>query len=184
LILALVDPREVAAGVHQPHQEEPGFAAGPVDVDQHLEEVDLGEIAWPIRQRHEDLAPLPLPLRDGVFDHRDAHGVPFRPEHRVQARGRQPLFTAGPADGLGQQRLHAGPDRLPDRPRPRRRLRRPRRSRLVQVLADRDPRQSQLPCHRPLRSPFDQHFVPDHVYLIHPEHPPANPGSPDPASPH
>ena len=45
LILALVDPREVAAGLHQSHQEQPGFAAGPVDVDQHLEEVDLSEIA-------------------------------------------------------------------------------------------------------------------------------------------
>ena len=64
LILALVDPREVAARVHQPHQEQPRLAARPVDVDQHLEEVDLGEIARPIRQRHEDLAALPLPLGD------------------------------------------------------------------------------------------------------------------------
>ena len=68
LILPLVDPREVAARVHQPHQEEPRLAAGPVDVDQHLEEVDLGQIARPIRQRHEDLAALPLPLRDRVLD--------------------------------------------------------------------------------------------------------------------
>jgi hypothetical protein len=34
------------------------------------------------------------------------------------------------------------------------------------------------------RSPFHQHFVPYDMHLIHPEHPPANPGSPDPASPH
>ena len=64
LILPLVDPAEVAAGVHQPQQEEPRLAPHAGDVDQHLEEVDLGEIARAIRQRHEDLAPLPLPLGD------------------------------------------------------------------------------------------------------------------------
>ena len=37
LILALVDPGEVAAGVHQPHQKQPGLAPGAFDVDQHLE---------------------------------------------------------------------------------------------------------------------------------------------------
>ena len=81
LILALVDPREVAARVHQPHQEQPGLAARPVDVHQHFEEVDLGEIARPIRQRHEDLAALPLPLRDRIFDDSHAHTVPFGPTH-------------------------------------------------------------------------------------------------------
>jgi hypothetical protein len=61
------------------HQEEPRLAAGPVDVDQHLEEVDLGEIAGPIRQRHEDLAALPLTSRDRVFDDGHADAVPLGP---------------------------------------------------------------------------------------------------------
>jgi len=88
LILALVDPREVAARVHQPHQEQPGLAARPVDVHQHFEEVDLGEIARPIRERHEDLAALSLPFRDRVFDDRHAHAVPFGQQQLVQPRGR------------------------------------------------------------------------------------------------
>jgi len=37
---------------------EPGDTLVVKVVDQHLEEVDLGEIAGPIRQRHEDLAAL------------------------------------------------------------------------------------------------------------------------------
>ena len=83
LILPLVDPREVTARIHQPHQEEPRLAADAVDVDQHLEEVDLGEIARPIRQRHEDLAALPLPLRHRVFDDGHADALPLSSrEHR------------------------------------------------------------------------------------------------------
>jgi hypothetical protein len=39
-------------------------AARAVEIDQHLEEVDLREIAGPIRQRDKHLAPLPLPLCD------------------------------------------------------------------------------------------------------------------------
>jgi hypothetical protein len=97
LILALVNPGKVAAGVHQAHQEEPRLAAGPVDVDQHLEEVDLGEIARPIRQRHEHLAALPLPLRDRVFDDGHAHAVPLRQQQLVQPCRGQPLLAAGPA---------------------------------------------------------------------------------------
>ena len=72
LILTLVDPGEVATGVHQPHQKEPRLPTDAVEIDQDLEEVDLGEIARTIRQRHEDLAALALPLGDGLFDERDA----------------------------------------------------------------------------------------------------------------
>ncbi len=183
LILALVNPREVAARVHQAHQEEPRLPAGPVDVDQHLEEVDLGQIARPIRQRHEDLAALPLPLGDRVFDDGHADAVAFGQQQRVQPRGGQPLLAARPSHRVGQQRLHPLGDRIPHRPRPRRRLRLPRRGRLVQVLADGDPRQPQLAGDGPLRPPLHQHFVSNDMHEIHPEHPPANPGSLDPASP-
>jgi hypothetical protein len=68
LVLALVDPSEVAAGVHQPHQEEPRLAPRPTDIDEHLEEIDFGEVTGPIRERHEDLTALALPLGDRFFD--------------------------------------------------------------------------------------------------------------------
>ena len=96
LILALVDPGEVAARVHQPHQKEPRLATDAVEIDQDLEEVDLGEIARPIRQRHEDLAALALPLGDRLFDERDADPMALGDQQLVEPRGRQPLLAAGP----------------------------------------------------------------------------------------
>jgi hypothetical protein len=72
LILPLADPRKVATRVHQPHQEEPRLAADPVDVDKHLKEVDFGEIARPIRQRHEHLAPT-FRAANGLLSERRAH---------------------------------------------------------------------------------------------------------------
>jgi len=111
LILALVDPGEISAGVHQPHEEEPRLAAGAIHVDQHLEEVNLGEIAGPIRQRHEDLATRPLPLRDRVFDDRHPDAVALGDQQLVQSRRRQPLFAARPPHRLGQERPAASPPR-------------------------------------------------------------------------
>jgi hypothetical protein len=122
LILALVDPREVAARVHQPHQEQPRLPPGPVDVDQHLEEVDFGQIARPIRQRHEDLAALPLPLGNRVLDDGHAHAVPLGHQQLVEPRGRQSLLAARPPHGVDQHRLHPRGDDVPHRPRPRRSL--------------------------------------------------------------
>ena len=171
LILALVDPREVAARVHQPHQEQPRLPPGPVDVDQHLEEVDFGQIARPIRQRHEDLAALPLPFRDRVFDNGHAYAMPLGHQQLVQPRGRQSLLAARPPGGVDEHRLHPLGDRVPHRPRPRRRLLFSKRDRLIEVLPDRDARQSQLTGDGPLRPPLHQHFVSNDMYLIHPEHP-------------
>ena len=152
LILALVDPREVAARIHQPHQEQPGLAARSIDVHQHFEEIALGEIAPPIRERHEDLAALSLPFRDRVFDDRHAHAVPFGPQQLVQPRGRQPLLAARPSHRFGQQRLHPVGDRVPDRPGPRPSLQFPHWGRLIHVLANSDPRQPQLAGDGPLRA--------------------------------
>jgi len=67
LVVPLVNPREVAAGVHQPHQEQPRFPPDAGEIDEHLEEVDFRELAGPIRQRNEHLAPLPPPLGDRRF---------------------------------------------------------------------------------------------------------------------
>ena len=149
-----------------------------VDVDEHLEEVDLGEIARPIRQRHEDLAALPLPLRDRVLDDRDADAVALGHQQLVQPRRRQPLLAARPLRRLGQQRLdpRGRPRPTPAAARGRRCL--PHRRRLVQYFRDRHPRQSQLPRHRPLRPALHQHLVPDDMHLIHPEHPPSGPRIP------
>jgi hypothetical protein len=96
LILALVDPREVAARVHQSHQEEPRLAAGPVDVDQHFEEVDLREVAGPIGQRHEHLASLALPLGDGLFDKRDTDAMTVGDQQFMQPRRGELLLGARP----------------------------------------------------------------------------------------
>ena len=181
LVLALVDPREVAARVHQPHQKEPRLAARAVEIDEHLEEVDLGEIPRPIRQRHEDLAALALPLGDRLFHERDADPMALGHQQLVEPRRRQLLFPAGPLGRLRQHGVHARADHVPHRSSPRRRLRSDRQ-RLLEVLADRDPRQSELTGHRPLRSAFHQHFVPHHMHLIHPEHPSSEPRILDPAS--
>ena len=118
LILTLVDPGEVATRVHQPHQKEPRLPTDAVEIDQHLEEVDLGEIARPIRQRHEHLAALALPLGDGLFDERDADPMALGDQQLVEPRGRQPLLATGPSARFGQQPVHPVTHGLPDRPRP------------------------------------------------------------------
>ena len=183
LILALVDPREVTARVHQPHQEQPRFAAGPIDVDQDLEEVDLGEIPGTIRQRHEDLATLPLPFRDRVFHDGHAHPVALAQQQRVQPRGGQPLLAARPSHRVGQHRLDPLSDRIPHRPRPRRRLGLPRRRRLAHIFAHRRPREAQLARHCPLRPSFDEHLMPTTCTRSILSILPADPRSLDPASP-
>ena len=140
LILPLVNPCEVAARVHQAHQKEPRLPARPVNVDQHLEEVDLREIARAIRQRHEDFATLPFPFRDSVFDDRHADAVPLGQQQLVQPRGGQPLLAARPPHRFGQQCVHPIGHRVPDRPRPRRGLHFPTGGRLLQVFAYGDAR--------------------------------------------
>jgi hypothetical protein len=60
LVLALVNPREVAARVHQPHQEEPRFLPFSLEVDEDLEEIDLGQIARSIQQCTESRGRSPV----------------------------------------------------------------------------------------------------------------------------
>lgn len=45
--------------------------------EEHLEEVDFRQIAGPVRERHEDLAALPLPLRHRRFHERGPDLVAF-----------------------------------------------------------------------------------------------------------
>jgi hypothetical protein len=170
LILAPVDPREVAAGVHQPHQKQPRFPPGAVHVEQHLEEVDLDQVSRPIGQRDKHLATLALPLGDRRFHDGDADPMALADQQLVEPRRRQLLLAAGPSTRLGQQRLDARAHLRPDGPRPRRR-RLTDRPRLRDVLPHRPPRQPQLFGHLPLRPAFHQHLVTDDMHLVHPEHP-------------
>ena len=174
LILALVDPSKVAARVHQPHQEQPRFAARPVEIYEDLEEIDLGQVARPIRQRHEDLAPLPLPLRHGLFDDGDADAEPLSHQQGMEAGRRQPLLTRRPLRRTGQQRLDALSHLVPHRSCPRCRCL-PTRDRLADVFPDRQPRNPELFGDLPPRPAFHEHLVPNDMYLVHPEHPPSGP---------
>ena len=79
LIAALVEPGELAARVHQPHQELPGFAPLAPDLYHHLEEVDL-RFARAINQRHINLGALSPPLAPVVAHQRPADSITFRPQ--------------------------------------------------------------------------------------------------------
>jgi hypothetical protein len=73
LVLTWIEPREVAARVHQAHHEHVRLASLTVDLDEHLEEVDLGQVAWLVHERDEHLLALSSPLagdllHDGVAD--------------------------------------------------------------------------------------------------------------------
>ena len=175
LILALVDPAEIAARVHQPQEQEPGFWADAGDIDEDLEEVDFRQIPGAIRQRNEHLPPLAPPLGHGRFHQRDANGVALRHEQLMQPRRRQLLLRPGPPRGLGQQRLNPGPDLGPHRTRPGLRLLAPRH-RLREILPHGPAGNPQLAGHLPTRAALHEYFVPDDVDLIHPEHPPADSG--------
>ena len=95
--------------------------------------------------------------------------LPLRNQHRVQPRRRELLLAARPLGGVGQQRLHPRGHRVPDWPGPRSNLRLRYRHRLVDVLTDGRPRQTQLARYRPLCPSFDEHLVPYHMHWIHPE---------------
>ena len=171
LVLTRVQPGEVAARMHQAHHEHPDLDHRARELDEHLEEVDFRQIAGRIDERHEHLAAPALPLGDGLLDHRDADREPLLEQHPVQPSRRQPLLAAGPLRRLGQQRLQPGPGLLPDRATARDPLY-PRRRRLQQVPLHRVARDAHFPGYTPGRQAFHQHFVPDYVNLIHPQHPP------------
>jgi hypothetical protein len=83
LILPLVDPAKIPTGVHQAQDKEPRLPALAGQVDQHLEEIDFGQIAGAVRQRNHHFPSLPLPLGDGLLDDRDPDGVAFPAQELV-----------------------------------------------------------------------------------------------------
>jgi len=89
----------------------------------------------------------------------------------VQPGGRQPLLAAGPLRRLRQKSLEPGAGLLPHRTAARHALH-PYRRRLRQVPLHRVARDPHLQGHPPGRKALHQHFVPNHMNLIHPQHPP------------
>ena len=170
LVLAVVEPDEVAARVHQPHQELPGLAALASQLDGDLEEVDLRLVARAVHQRHVDLgAPAP-PLAQVAPHQRHADLVALFAQLAVQPRRRQPLLRRRPPRPLLQQcveaRLHPFEDRLP----PRFTLD-PHRLGQPQVAPDGVAADPHLPGGLPPAQTFDQHLVSQHVHVFHSEHP-------------
>ena len=113
LILPLVDPGEVAARVHQPHQKEPRLRRTPATSTSTSKKSTSARSPGAIRQRHEDLPPLPLPLRDCRLHQRGADPMALGPQQLVQPRRRQPLLAARPVRRLRQQRLDPRADGRP-----------------------------------------------------------------------
>src|SRR5882724_12575847 len=172
LILARIEPGEVAPRVHQPQDEHPRLAPLGAHVDEHLEEVDLAEVAGLVHERDEHLLPPALPLRDHFPHHAVADDMALRQEQLVQARRGQSLLAACPARRLREQLLEARPDALLDRTRALDRRPHARRGAL-DVAPDRVARHAQL-SRRPSNGDFlNEHLVPNHIGLIHPQHPPA-----------
>src|SRR5688572_3695995 len=92
----------------------------------------------------------------------------------MQAGGREQLLAARPVLRCRQQRVDPGTDLLPHGAGPRLRLL-PHGLRAFDVLANRDPRDPELLRDLSLRPTFDQYLVTNDMYLIHSEHPPADP---------
>ena len=170
LILPPVEPREVSPRVHQAQQEHPRLLPLAHDVDEDLEEVDFGEVARLVRQRHEHLAPLPLPFGDERAHRPLADEMALADKDLVQPHRREPLLPpvqcfesssssstrdrtrSFTGDGLGAsfrdtglRTRHVPPHRVP---------------RDAQLLGD--------PLHRPA---LDEHLVPHNVNLVHRQHP-------------
>src|SRR3989441_2279841 len=172
LILARIEPGEVAPRVHQPQEEHPRLAPLGAHIDEHLEEVDLAEVAGLVHERDEHLLPPALPLRDHLPYHAVADDVALRQEQLVQARCGQSLLAACPARRLREQLLEARPDALLDRTRAL--DRRPQaRPGPLDVAPDRVARHAQLSRHPSNGDFLNEHLVPNHIGLIHPQHPPA-----------
>jgi hypothetical protein len=77
LVLPIVDAGVVAPGMHQAHDQHPGFPSGAGHVDEHLEEIHLRQIARVVHEWHEHFPSLALPLGDHLSHQGHADGVPL-----------------------------------------------------------------------------------------------------------
>jgi hypothetical protein len=116
LILARIQPREIALRVHQPHRQHVRLAPLARDVDENLEEVHFAEVARLVHQRHEYFFAPPLLLANDVFDGRvaDDNAVDnaVAAQHRVQPRRSEPLLAGRPILRVLEQRFDARLDRV------------------------------------------------------------------------
>src|SRR5215467_4533706 len=110
LVLAWIEPCVVAARVHQPHHEHVRLASDTVDVDEHLEEVDLAEVTRLVHERDEHLPALSPPLVNDLLHDGVSDLMAFATHQRVQARCRQSLLAAGPALRVLEDLLDAALD--------------------------------------------------------------------------
>ena len=62
LVTTLVEPCEVAPGIHQSQHEHPTFASYAVELECHFEKVNLRLVACMVNEGHEDLRVLTTPL--------------------------------------------------------------------------------------------------------------------------
>ena len=172
LILTRIEPREVAARVHHPHHEHVRLAALASDVDDHLEEVDLGEVTGLVHERDEHLLALPLPLANDVLHDGVADVVALAAEHRVEPSRGELLLAGGPPLRVLEQLDRAAFDRVANR-----------RTRNAAWLAHTGRCASQVATHR---VSVDSHLARDladgdavlmstahHIDLFHNEHPPS-----------
>ena len=172
LVLPPIQPPEVAARVHQPHDEEPRLLPEPAHVYQDLEEVDLREVSRRVDQRHIHLASLSPMLGHHLLERGEADLEALLLEKLSNPRRRQALLALRPLRRLSEQCLEMRSHPLPQHRNPRLAWSVGWRC-LREVLRDRVARDAHLTSDSTLRPSLYENLVPDDMNLIHPEHPPA-----------
>lgn len=92
-ILLRAEHREVAARVHQTHQEKPRLLAHACELHPDLEEVDLRNLARPVHERHGDLSLCASKLRHQAPNGALAGGVPGIAQQLPETGRGQPLLA-------------------------------------------------------------------------------------------
>jgi hypothetical protein len=157
-ITMIVQVDEVAARVHQPHQELPCLAAHAAFVDGHIEEVHLGLIAGTMNQRNVHLR-CPPPLLRQIAAHRPLPNLhALFPQLAIKARRRQPVLAIQPRRPFLHQRIDPRPHDVQHRLCPIAYLH-PPRLRLTQILLDGSAVQSQLTSDPPRAHPLHEVLV-------------------------
>ena len=134
-----------------------------VDLDPHLEEINLRLVAGIVDERDEGLGLAEPSLPEHGADGRLADRKAFLDEFSVQAGPGHPLLRGGPRRPLREQLLDPFLDGLRDR-LPSRNLTLTDGFRLLQVLSHRIARHAEIPRHRSNRHLLHQHLVSDHVH--------------------
>jgi hypothetical protein len=170
LVTTIIQPDEIIAGVHQPHQELPYFAQCPCSFDRDFEEVYLSRLRRSVDERDENFGCLSAFLAKVDADSSDADIETFFAELVVEASASNALFWSGASVPLVEKLIKAWYYFVFDRGRPRRFFN-PDWLRVSGILLDRSTAESHLPSHLANAFVFDEKFVSDDVNEIHPQHP-------------